>query len=150
MSSKQPNDNSTAAGHWPRAGVSAAVFRDGKILLGQRSKPPLTGVWSLPGGHIEPGETAIEAVRRELAEETGVKADIRGVADVVDVILRDDDGTLRAHYVITVFYGDWRGGEPVAGSDCMGVQWADPDALEGLALTAGTAEVIARIRTLIN
>jgi len=148
MQSGNPSDNSPRSGHWPRAGVSIAVFRDGKVLLGQRSKPPLEGVWSLPGGHVEPGEKAIDAVRRELAEETGVEADIRGVADVADVILRDDGGALRAHYVITVFYADWRSGEPVPGSDCIGVQWADPDDMEGIALTSGTADVIARIRKL--
>lgn len=148
-----PDDTPTepaSTKHWPRAGVSAAIFREGKILLGQRSKPPLTGVWSLPGGHIEPGEKAIDAARRELAEETGVEADIRGVADVVDVILRDGEGGMRAHYVITVFYGDWRKGEPVAGGDCMGVQWAGPGDLDGLTLTSGTADVIARIRALMD
>lgn len=150
METGPSSDESAPAKHWPRAGVSIAVFRGGKVLLGQRSKPPLTGVWSLPGGHIEPGEKAIDAVRRELAEETGVEADIRGVADVADVILRGKDGALRAHYVIAVFYGDWRSGEPVAGSDCMAVQWADTDALEGLPLTQGAAEVVARIRKLMG
>lgn len=150
MPSEAPSRESEPVRHWPRAGVSAAIFRDGKVLLGQRSKPPLTGVWSLPGGHIEPGEKAIDAVRRELAEETGIEADIRGVADVVDVILHEDSGEIRAHYVITVFYGDWRSGEAIAGSDCMAIQWADPDELESLPLTQGAAEVIGRIRKLMG
>lgn len=150
MPPERPTDNATPAGPWPRAAVSIAVFRDGKVLLGQRSKPPLTGVWSLPGGHVEPGEKAIDAVRRELAEETGIEADIHGVADVADVILHDDDGSLRVHYVITVFHGEWRSGEPVAGGDCIGVQWADPSDLEGIPLTKGTAEVIGRIRKLVG
>jgi ADP-ribose pyrophosphatase YjhB (NUDIX family) len=80
---------------WPRAAASAAIFRDGKVLLAQRSKPPLKGIWSLPGGHIEPGEKAIEAAHRELNEETGITADLKGLADVANVIMRRDDGALR-------------------------------------------------------
>lgn len=128
----------------PRAGASAAVFRDGRVLLAQRSKPPLTGLWSLPGGHIEPGETAEAAARRELAEETGIEAELKGIAEEADVILRHDDGTPRAHYVITVFYGVWLDGEARAGSDCQAVQWAGPDALDALPMTEGTADVIRR------
>lgn len=139
-----PDKPASYAAPFPRPGASAAVFRDGKVLLAQRSKPPLRGVWSLPGGHIEPGETALQAAHRELAEETGVTADLRGVADVADVILYRDDGSLRAHYVLAVFYGGWLAGEPCAGDDCQGVRWADPHDLGGLSMTPGTAAVIAR------
>ncbi len=88
---------------FPRPGVSAAVFRDGDVLLVQRGKLPLRGIWSLPGGHIHRGERALAAAHRELAEETSVEADLKGVADAVDVILHHDDGTLRVHYALTVF-----------------------------------------------
>lgn len=134
----------------PRPAVSAAIFRDGLVLLGQRSKPPLQGVWSLPGGHIEPGEKALAAIARELREETGISADIGGIADVTDIILKRDDGGLRAHYVITVFYGEWLGGEPRAGSDCRAVQWADPHALGALELTEGTAAIIGHAHRLVQ
>lgn len=122
---------------FPRPGVSSAVFRDGKVLLVQRSKPPLRGVWSLPGGHIEPGEAAMAAAHRELMEETGVRADLKGVADVADVILHHDDGRLRVHYVLTVFYGLWTEGEAEAASDAMGVQWATRADIAGLETTNG-------------
>ncbi len=133
----------------PVPAVSAAVFRDGKVLLAQRSKPPLTGIWSLPGGHVEPGEKVRAAVVRELAEETGIEADILGIADVVDVILRHDEGTIRAHYIIAVFYGLWRAGEPRAMSDCQAVDWVDPDALCQRKMTEGTADVIANAAALL-
>src|SRR5262245_57836464 len=54
----------------PQAAVSAAIFRDREILLVKRGRFPAKGLWSLPGGHIELGEHAIDAIRRELAEET--------------------------------------------------------------------------------
>jgi ADP-ribose pyrophosphatase YjhB (NUDIX family) len=128
----------------PRPGASVAVFRDGLVLLGQRSKPPLEGVWSLPGGHIEAGESAEDAARRELMEETGVIAGPLTLTDVKDVILRNDDGTLRVHYVLSVFCGLWRDGEPRAASDCMAVRWVGIEALADLELTEGTAETILK------
>ncbi len=135
---------------WPRAAASAAVFRDGKILLAQRSKPPLTGIWSLPGGHIEPGEKAIAAAHRELREETGIKAHLTGLADVADVILRHDDGSLRAHYVISVFYGLWLSGEARPESDCMAVEWVEISALSERPMTEGTAAIIERATGLLE
>ncbi len=142
-------DNETEA-PFPRPGVSAAVFRDGKVLLVQRGKLPLRGIWSLPGGHIHRGERALEAAQRELAEETGVEADLQGVADAVDVILHHDDGRLRAHYLLTVFYGLWLSGEPVAASDCMDARWVAPEALAGFELTPGAEAVILKARGLIE
>jgi 8-oxo-dGTP diphosphatase len=129
---------------WPRAAASAAIFRDGKVLLAQRSKPPLTGIWSLPGGHIEPGEKAIEAAHRELGEETCSQADLKGLLDIVDVIVRHDDGSLRAHYVISVFYGVWLNGDAQPESDCQAVEWVSLDRLTERPITEGTEAIIAR------
>lgn len=102
----------------PRAAASACVFRGDAVLLVQRGKAPFAGRWSLPGGHIEPGERAMEAAIREVREETGVIATLREVAGVNDVILHDHAGQLTQHYVITVFGGSGTG-EPVAASDAM-------------------------------
>ncbi len=135
---------------WPRAAASAAIFRDGKVLLAQRSKPPLKGIWSLPGGHIEPGEKAIEAAHRELNEETGITADLKGLADVANVIMRRDDGALRAHYVISVFYGIWQSGEAKAESDCQAVEWVDIAELSERPMTDGTAAIIERAAGLLS
>ena len=62
---------------WPKLGVSASIWRDGKVLLVQRAKPP-KGIWAFPGGHLEAGETLTEGAARELMEETGMTADFRG------------------------------------------------------------------------
>lgn len=133
----------------PRPAASIAVFRDGKILLAQRSKPPLQGVWSLPGGRVEPGEKVRDTALRELAEETGVTARIHGIADVVDVIVRDDDASLHDHFVITAFYGVWASGEAHPASDCMSVDWVSLDTLPDRNMTEGTAETIRRAAGLL-
>lgn len=150
MSRQQQDRPQDTSPQWPRAAVSIAVFRDGKVLLAQRSKAPLTGLWSLPGGHVEPGEKVRVAAQRELMEETGVTADIKGVADAADVILRHDDGSVRAQYVITAFYGIWTGGEPRPDSDCMGVEWVAPQDLAGREMTHGTAAIIEQAASLLE
>ena len=131
----------------PRAAVSAAIFRDGRVLLVQRSRPPSAGVWSLPGGHIEPGETALDAIHRELREETAIFARIAEIAGVKDVIHRTDSDVLLFHRVVIVFCGEWLSGEPEAGDDAAAVGWYDPDALAGLATTEGLAEIVQSAKT---
>ena len=56
----------------PYLAVSAAIIRDGKILVVRRARAPAHGLYSLPGGVVEVGETLEEAVRREVREETGM------------------------------------------------------------------------------
>jgi 8-oxo-dGTP diphosphatase len=128
----------------PRAAVSAAIFRERQVLLIRRSQPPLEGLWSLPGGHIELGEPAEEAARRELREETGVEARLAGIADTVDVIRRDESGAVMFHRVIVVFYGLWISGEPSAASDALAAEWRDPGQIPGLSTTPGLHDVVRR------
>jgi len=54
--------------------VSAALFDGDRVLLIERSKPPFKGLWSLPGGKVEAGEEHIDAIKRELLEETNLVA----------------------------------------------------------------------------
>ena len=56
----------------PQSAVGAIVIRDDEVLLVKRNKPPGRGLWSIPGGSIELGETLQEAAEREIREETGV------------------------------------------------------------------------------
>jgi 8-oxo-dGTP diphosphatase len=133
---------------WPRVGASAAVLRGEEVLLVVRAKGALAGYWSLPGGHVEEGEPARAAAAREVREETGVVAELRGVLDVHDVIMRTDEGTLRSHYVLAVYWGEWIAGEPVAASDVRDARFHRLDALGGLDLTSGAAALARRAMAL--
>jgi 8-oxo-dGTP diphosphatase len=134
------------AGAWPRCAASAAVFRNDEVLLIERAKGALKGLWSLPGGHIEPGETARSAARREVREETGIEADIVGLLDLHEVILHGEGGELVAHYLIAVHYGRWRAGEPVPGGDARTARFVPIAAIDGYPLTEGAAAFIGRAR----
>lgn len=141
-------EGATRRSEWPRCGASAAIFRGGEVLLIQRGKGAFTGLWSFPGGHVEPGETARGAARREVMEETGVDASIRGVLDVHDVILRDDAQVLKTHYVISVFWGLWNSGEPVAASDSRAAAFFPLDKIAGVPMTEGMTDFIRRAAVL--
>lgn len=111
-------------GERPRVGAIAVVRRGDKVLLAQRSKGGYVGRWGFPGGHVERGETVIEAAMRELSEETGVAAAPAGVLTVLDEIGRNDAGGVEWHYVLVAVLADWRSGEGIAADDAAGVRWA--------------------------
>ena len=129
---------------WPRCGASAAICRGAEVLLVQRGKGPLRGLWSLPGGHIEPGEMARDAALREIREESGIEAELGGLLDIHEVLRRDAGGQLTAHYLLVVFFGRWLAGEPAAGDDAAAARLVPMAALGSLPLTDGAASFIHR------
>ena len=133
----------------PTLGASACVWRDGNVLLVKRGKAPALDLWSLPGGHVELGETVKQAAARELAEETGITAALTHLVDCLDIIHRTPEGTVDRHYVIAVFTGLWTDGEPVPMDDAAAVQWRDPETMGALAMTDGVAEIVLKARDLL-
>lgn len=136
--------NAPTPAPWPRCGASAAIFRGAEVLLVERGKGPLRGLWSLPGGHIEPGEMARDAALREISEETGIEAQLSGLLDIHEVLRHDADGRLTAHYLLVVFFGRWVGGEPAAGDDAAAARFVPMAAVGSLPLTDGAASFIHR------
>ena len=128
----------------PLLAVSTAVVREGKILLGQRRKPPFHHIYSLPGGMVELGETLIEAAQRELREETHVQADQFVFNGHAELITRDESGQIRTHYVIASFVARWQQGEPQASEEMDHFIWADHDQLADLPVTPGLHELLRR------
>ena len=137
-------DSPGTSATWPRCGASAAIFRGREVLLIERGKGHLQGLWSLPGGRIEAGEAAKAAALREVEEETGVAAELAGLLDFHEVLRRDDDGRLSAHFVLLVFYGRWIAREPVPGTDAAAARFVPVDALDTLQLTEAAPVFIRR------
>ncbi len=128
----------------PILAVSAAIIRDGKVLIVRRApRPPAAGLYTLPGGGVEVGETLAEAVVREVLEETALTIEPVALAGYREHIVRDADGRIERHFVILPFAARWIAGTPVLNEELSEAHWLDPAQLGGLATTAGLAEIVA-------
>lgn len=127
----------------PFLAVSAAIVRDGKILVVRRARAPARGLYTLPGGVVEVGETLVEAVAREVLEETGMTVEPVALAGFREAVARDAQDRVERHFVILCFAARWRAGEPVLNEELDEARWLDPAELPGLETTAGLAEIVA-------
>lgn len=132
----------------PVLAASVAVFRDGRVLLARRGRAPLAGLWSLPGGGVETGETLEQAALRELREEVGVEAEIIGFNRHVEAIGRDGEGRVSAHFVIASFVARWRAGEPRVSEEAAEIAWVDPDSPGDRPMTRGLPDVLRAARAI--
>lgn len=125
----------------PICAVAAFVFdADQRVLVIERANPPNQGRWSLPGGKLEPRETLVHAVAREVAEETGLIVEVGPLACVVERI--GDD----FHYVILDYLARPVGGALAPGSDARAARFVTTDELAALSHTDGLLEALARAR----
>jgi len=114
----------------PVPAVSAAVIKEGRILMVRRRNPPNAGMLALPGGKVEAGESLRQAAARELMEETGILAVPRRILTAIDLFDHDDTGLLRMHFIIVVVELEWQGGMEAAADDATELRWMDLEALE--------------------
>lgn len=126
----------------PLVAVGVVVQRKGEVLIAKRGKQPSKGLWSIPGGAVELGETVEEAAIREVWEECGIEIRVEGVLQVVDAIRRGDDGRVRYHYTLVEVGAVYRGGELCAGSDALAARWVRPEDLEAFQMPDLTRRVI--------
>lgn len=127
----------------PFLAVSAAIIRDGKVLVARRARTPALNLFTLPGGVVEAGETLVEAVIREVQEETALTVEPVALAGHREAIVRSADGRVERHFVILCFAARWISGEPVPNEELAETRWIEPAELAGLRTTEGLAEIVA-------
>jgi ADP-ribose pyrophosphatase YjhB (NUDIX family) len=119
-----------ACGHvvWANSvpGVEAVIERDGRILLARRANEPAQGLWDLPGGFPDEGEDPVEALRREVREETGLALE---AVELLGIWIEPD---YAGRSVFSVTYRATAGaGEAVAADDVAELRWVAPTDLPG-------------------
>jgi len=129
----------------PRVAVGAIVIKDGQGMLVRRGQPPSEGLWAIPGGRVHLGETLQQAAEREIKEETGLSIQARDPVYTFDVILRDEAGRVRFHYVIVDLMADYINGTVCPGDDAREARWVTPDELERLPTNQTTREVLQKL-----
>jgi ADP-ribose pyrophosphatase YjhB (NUDIX family) len=136
-------DNARTYPTRPYLAVSAAIFRDGRVLIVRRARPPAHGLYTLPGGGVELGETLEGAIIREVREETGLEIAPLALVGFDEAIGRDAVGRVERHFVILPFAARWVGGEIALSEELAEAHWRKPDELAGLKTTDGLAEIVA-------
>ena len=120
----------------PQIAVGAVVLRNEEILMIQRGQEPGQGLWSIPGGRVEHGEYLVDALKREVKEETGLDVEVGEMLGILEVI--GDP-----HYVILDFVARVVGaGDPVVGGDAAAVSWVPLDEVEQLECTPRFVETL--------
>lgn len=142
----------------PVPAVAAVIIRDGEILLVKRAYEPSKGKWSIPGGSVEWGEPLVEALKREVREETGLEIEVDGLAGVFDLIVSDRPETPLAcnagegsgvrvqsslhagrstlnspityHYILIDYFAHPTGGTLTPGDDASDARWVPLDDLD--------------------
>ena len=114
------------------------VVDEDRLLLIRRGHGPAAGEWSVPGGRVEWGELMVEALVREVLEETGLEIVVDDYIGYVERISED------AHFVIHDFHATAFDTEPLrAGDDAAEARWVDLSAVADLNLVEGLAEFLA-------
>lgn len=126
----------------PIVGVGAIVIKDGRVLLVQRAAPPSQGLWAIPGGSLEAGETLQAGAEREILEETGIAIKAGDPVYAFDFLQYDDKNCLRYHFVIVDVEGEYLHGEVMAADDALAARWVSPGELPDLPVSANTLKIL--------
>jgi len=116
----------------PIASVAVCVFKGNNILVIKRATPPSQGLWSVPGGMVELGETIQDTAKREIDEECGIRIEVGEVFHVASLVVPDDEGLVRFYYVVTYVLADYISGQVRPGSDALDIRWATSEELVNL------------------
>jgi ADP-ribose pyrophosphatase YjhB (NUDIX family) len=132
----------------PIVGVAAIVLRGDQVLLVRRGREPAKGLWGLPGGMLELGETTAAGVRREVLEECGIEIEVGPLAGVFEPMQHDEAGRLRYHYVVLDYLATYVSGELRAADDADDARWVELDKLGHLPISVETKAMIKKAAAL--
>jgi ADP-ribose pyrophosphatase YjhB (NUDIX family) len=127
----------------PILAVSAAIIRGDRVLLTQRARGPANGIWTMPGGVVEAGETLSEALIREIDEETKIRIEPLALAGHREVMVRDTAGRVERHFVIMCFASRWIAGEPQLNEELADARWVSLSDLANYKTTDGLAPIVS-------
>ncbi|MFW6138315.1 MAG: NUDIX hydrolase [Spirochaetota bacterium] len=126
----------------PISGVGAVVFKDDKLLLIKRGKPPLEGRWSLPGGKTRCSENLVQALNREVGEECNIGIEIIDLVKLFEYTQKDDRGAVKYHYIVFDFAAEYTSGSLEHSSDASDALWVPVHQLHRYPLSKEMKEVI--------
>ncbi len=129
----------------PRVGIGAITIHEGRVLLVKRAAEPSRGLWAIPGGTLELGETMQECAAREILEETGITIKVGACIYVFDFMERDAEGKIKFHFVIVDFAGEYVSGEPKGADDADEARFVAPEELKELPVAKNTLAALKSI-----
>ncbi len=133
----------------PVVGVGAVIVQGARVVLVQRAFEPLKGEWSLPGGAVDVGETLVQAVAREVREETGLTVRVGPMVEVLDRIHREPDDRVEFHYVLVDYVCTPIDGTLAPASDAADARWVSLDELAAYRVSDTTVAVIVKALALL-
>ncbi|MFZ0422125.1 MAG: NUDIX hydrolase [Xanthobacteraceae bacterium] len=136
------NDSARTYPTRPYLAVSAAIFREGRVLIVRRARSPAHGLYTLPGGGVELGETLEQAVVREVREETALDVAPVGLVGFRQAIAHDGGGRVERHFVILPFAARFIGGEISLNDELAEAHWLKPAELSGFQTTEGLFDIV--------
>jgi 8-oxo-dGTP diphosphatase len=134
----------------PVVAVGGVVLAPGpRVLLVQRARAPMLGVWTLPGGRLRGGESIASAVEREVLEETGVRVAAGGLIEVIEIMSEGYHYVIHDHLCTPVDPG----AVPQAGDDASYARYVMPSELSPLGVSEAVARVVMKglaMRQILN
>ncbi|MCQ5340710.1 MAG: NUDIX hydrolase [Candidatus Methanomethylicia archaeon] len=129
----------------PLIGAGILAIENGKVLLIKRGNEPNKGLWSIPGGLVKLGESPEEAAIREFKEETGLNAIIEKLLGIFNIVIKDNEGKIKYHYIVVDYLGKVIGGELKPGSDVLDAKWFDINELKNIQTSSTVIKAIEKI-----
>ena len=123
----------------PVVGVGAIITEGPRVLLVRRGREPSKGLWSIPGGMLELGESLVDGIRREVREEVGLDVRVLETVEVLERIIYDDDGKIEYHYVLVDYVCEPLSGTLQVADDADAAEWVNRRDVSRYEITKGTA-----------